>query len=293
MLYKELIPFIETKLKAGGIHPDDVSAETRIIAADMGNVTVSAAAISPDTEISSARLAAVNKTVNARIFDRVPLQYLVPFWDWYGIKLKLTTGVLCPRQETELIVDIALDYCKENALTAPVIADLCSGSGNIAIALKKNLPQGKVYAVENSALAVPTLLFNCKHNDTDVSFVQGSVLEKATLLKFRDDYGSPIGLDVIVSNPPYLTKAEMNTLQPELVHEPDVALYGGMDGLDYYRVMIPLWKTLLKKGGLMLFEIGENQGREVRKFFRESGFEDMKIHKDYGGNDRAVSGIKD
>jgi release factor glutamine methyltransferase len=290
MLYKEIIPFIETKLKAGGVNADDVGAEARIIAADIGNVTVTSAAISPDSEVSSGRLAAVNKTVNARIFDRVPLQYLVSYWDWHGIKLKLTTGVLCPRQETEMLVDLALDYCKQEQIAAPVIADLCSGSGNIAAALKKNLPQGKVYAVENSALAVPTMLFNFKLNETDIGFIQGSVLEKSTLLKFRDDYGAPITLDVIVSNPPYLTKAEMNSLQPELKHEPDVALYGGMDGLDYYRMMIPLWKPLLKKGGLMLFEIGADQGREVRKLLRESGYEDLKIHKDYGGNDRVVSG---
>jgi release factor glutamine methyltransferase len=290
MLYKDLIPYIQEKLRAGGINADDVKTEAQIIACDIGGVTVTAAAVSPETEVLPGRKSAVDKTVNARIFDRVPLQYMVPFWEWYNIKLKLVPGVLCPRQETELLIDIAKDFCEKQSLSKPVIADLCSGSGNIAVALSKNIPGSVVYAVENSALAVPTLKFNCKHNEADVLFIQGSVLDRTTLLKFRDEYGGAILLDMIVSNPPYLSKAEMGMIAHELRHEPDVARYGGLDGLDFYRVIIPLWKPLLKPGGLILFEIGADQGREVRKLLREVGYTDMAIHKDFGGCDRAVSG---
>jgi release factor glutamine methyltransferase len=289
MQNKELIPYIESKLRAGGIAADDVKTEAQIIASDLAGVTITAAAVNPDGEVQTGRMAAVNKIINARIFDRTPLQYMVPFWEWYGIKLKLVSGVLCPRQETELLVDKIREYVRAEGIEKPVIADLCTGSGNIAIALKKNIPDSRIFAVENSALAVPTFKFNCKHNNTDIIFVQGSVFEKTTLIKFKDDYGAAILLDVLVCNPPYLTKLEMNTLQPELKHEPEAALYGGLDGLDYYRFIIPLWKPLIKPGGLIIFEIGSEQARDVSKLLRNAGYNQITVHKDFGGNDRAVS----
>jgi release factor glutamine methyltransferase len=291
MLYSELLPFIENKLINGGIPKADAKAEARIIASDIGELPVGALLANPNAEVVSGRLNAMNKTINTRIFERVPLQYLVPLWEWYNIKLKLVTGVLCPRQETEILIDIIAEYIKENGIEKPAILDLCTGSGNIAIALKKMYPEATVYALENSTLAIPTFKFNCNYNNVDINFVQGSVLEQSTLVKFIDRHGAPIPFDVIVSNPPYLTKLEMNTLQPELKHEPEVALYGGMDGLDFYRTISAIWKSNLKANGMIIYEVGSEQAKEVRRILNRAGYKDFKTHKDLMENDRAVSAI--
>jgi release factor glutamine methyltransferase len=307
MLYKEIIPYIENKLKSGGINRDDVASEARIIAEDIGGITTQAAVVSPDTEILSGRLNAVNKIINTRIYDRIPLQYLVPLWDWYGVKLKLADGVLCPRQETELLVDMiktrasevaaeieAKKAAEEKIADEPFsVLDLCTGSGNIAIAVKKQLPKAIVYAVDNSTLVTPMFKYNCTLNETEITFIQGSVTEQTTLAKMHDENGLPLRFDVIVCNPPYLTKLEMNNLQPELKHEPEAALYGGFDGLDFYRTIPILWKNNLKDGGLILFEIGSEQGKDVRRILNKAGYTNIKITPDYGGNDRAVSAIKE
>ncbi|MDR0903245.1 MAG: peptide chain release factor N(5)-glutamine methyltransferase [Ruminococcus sp.] len=292
MLYKEILPYIEKKLKGGGINPDDIKTEAQIIADDIGGLTLAAITVNPDKEILPGKLTAMEKVINTRVFDRVPLQYLVPLWDWYGIKLKLADGVLCPRQETELLIDIISDKMEEKSFDSPLILDLCTGSGNIAIMLKKLFPKSTVYAVENSPMAVPMFKFNCKYNETEINFVQGNVMEQTTLAKFHDEVGTPLLFDIVVSNPPYLTKIEMNTLQPELKHEPEVALYGGFDGLDFYRVIPVLYKDYIKEGGLLIFEIGQEQGKDVRRIMNKAGYKDIKVVRDLGDNDRAVLGIK-
>jgi release factor glutamine methyltransferase len=291
MLYSELLPYIENKLTSGGIPKEDAKTEAKVIASDIGEIQIGSLLANPNTEIMPGRLNAINKTINTRIFERIPLQYLVPMWEWYNVKLKLVTGVLCPRQETEILIDIIADFIKENGIEKPAILDLCTGSGNIAIALKKMFPESTIYAVENSTLAIPTFKFNCNYNNVEINFVQGSVLEQSTLVKFIDRHGAPIAFDIIVSNPPYLTKLEMNTLQPELKHEPDVALYGGIDGLDFYRSISTVWKDNLKKDGMILYEVGQEQAKEVRRILNKAGYKDFKTHKDLMDNDRAVSAI--
>jgi release factor glutamine methyltransferase len=188
-----------------------------------------------------------------------------------------------------MLINIIRSYWKEFGERPPVIADLCSGSGNIAITLKGLFPDGAIYAVENSPLAIPTFKTNCEINNADVNLITGSVLEAATTEKFRFSGGETRRADIIVCNPPYLTKIEMNTLQPELKHEPEAALYGGLDGLDFYRTIPVLWKEAIIPGGLLIFEIGADQARDVRRILTKAGFERITVQKDLSGNDRVVT----
>ena len=212
-----------------------------------------------------------------------PLQYLIGEWEFYGLTLKVGEGVLIPRQDTETLVDTVLKKAtKDDPLIA---ADLCAGSGCIALALEKHLSFGKIYAVEKSPEAMSYLEHNIKLNNSAVVPVLADVTDEQTVNGFEM-------LDVIVSNPPYLTKEDMQALQKEVTFEPQSALFGGDDGLEFYRTIIRLWKSRLKQGGLIAFEIGADMQDEVMTMLVRHGFENVRAAKDVCGIFRCVTGFK-
>lgn len=155
-----------------------------------------------------------------------PLQYILGEWEFFGYRFKVGEGVLIPRPDTETLVEQVIEICRSNKLESPKIADLCSGSGCIAVTLKKEIPQAQVYAVELSDKALPYIRVNSELNHADIHIVQADVL----LEKTAEESGN---LDIIVSNPPYLTGQDMKCLQTEVAFEPEMALFGGEDGLDF------------------------------------------------------------
>lgn len=210
-----------------------------------------------------------------------PLQYILGEWEFYGIRLFIGEGVLIPRPDTERLVEIVLERC--GMLPHPRILDLCTGSGCIAIALKANLPGADVHAVELSDRALSYAKQNAAFHQMDITFTQGDVLQAETAAGFSD-------VDVIVSNPPYLTTAEMQHLQRELEYEPASALAAGEDGLIFYRGITRLWKHSLKPGALLAYEIGEQQGEAVAALLAEQGFAEIQVLQDYAHHDRVVVG---
>ncbi len=212
-----------------------------------------------------------------------PLQYLLGEWEFYGMRLFVGKGVLIPRPDTEALADAVLEHAKK--LDAPQIADLCSGSGCIALALEANLPQARVYAVEKSPEALVYLQKNAAYHSSRAEILHADVLEPQTAERFRQ-------LDVIVSNPPYLTAAEMQELQTEVRHEPEMALAGiTEDGLHFYREITRLWKKTLKKGGMLAYEAGDGQTEEIAGILRENGFANVTVRNDLAGNPRVVEGF--
>jgi len=214
-----------------------------------------------------------------------PLQYLLGQWEFFGFPVNVGEGVLIPRPDTETLVEQIIDICKKNHLESPEIADLCSGSGCIAIALKKHIPGAKVYAVELSDEALVYLRQNVSVNNTDIEIIQGDVLDENFSRRFS-------GLDIIVSNPPYLTGEEMQSLQTEVSYEPEKALYGGTDGLDFYRRMTALWKNSLKTGGWLAYEFGMGQHDAVKEILENNSFTDIELRIDGGGIIRTAAGRK-
>lgn len=214
-----------------------------------------------------------------------PLQYLLGQWEFFGFPVKVGEGVLIPRPDTETLVEQIIDICKKNHLESPEIADLCSGSGCIAIALKKHIPGAKVYAVELSDEALVYLRQNVSDNNADIEIIQGDVLDVNFSRRFS-------GLDIIVSNPPYLTGEEMQSLQTEVSYEPEKALYGGTDGLDFYRRMTFLWKDSLKTGGWLAYEFGMGQHDDVKEILENNSFTDIELRIDGGGIIRTAAGRK-
>jgi len=215
--------------------------------------------------------------------DGEPLQYLVGEWEFYGLTFKVGEGVLIPRQDTETLVDVVLKKApKDRALT---VIDLCSGSGCIAVALEKKLNCNRVLGVELSDAALEYLKQNIALNESKVEAVKGDVTDAETAEKL------PLA-DIITANPPYLTGEDMKVLQKEVTFEPSGALFGGEDGLDFYRQILINFKSRLKQGGLLAFEIGIGMEEDVMTMMIRHGFENVRAYKDACGVFRCIAGYK-
>ena len=210
-----------------------------------------------------------------------PLQYLLGEWPFLGLTLEVGEGVLIPREETELLVRTAAGLLKERK--APKIADLCSGSGAVALGLGLLLPGARIAAVEKYQDALSYLRRNIERTGfPDVQAVRLDVLDPQAADGFS-------GLDAVVSNPPYVCAGEIGTLQPEVRREPREALDGGDDGLAFYRAIAKIWLPKLKPGGIAAVEIGEGQAENVKKLFAAE-LDDIRVYRDFNGFDRVVSG---
>ncbi len=208
-----------------------------------------------------------------------PLQYVIGRWDFYESEFHVGRGVLIPRPETEELTELVLDNAKR--LCRPVVFDLCSGSGCIGISIAKALPSSTVYCVEKSEEALQYLLKNAE-SISNVKVVNSDI-----------NYPSDIGnADIIVSNPPYIKSSDLSTLQSEVQFEPSMALDGGADGLDFYRIIAEKWNSNLKENGMLFLEIGEDQGEAVYEILEKQGFKEIEVIKDMYGNNRMVKSVK-
>ena len=236
---------------------------------------------SPKAEAETAQGLVAFKVMIQKRCGGYPLQYILGEWEFYGITVKVGEGVLIPRQDTETLVEAVI---RKNRNKSPVIVDLCSGSGCIALALEKELSPKEVYAVEKSEKAAFFLNENIILNNSSVKPIKGDCLEKTLI-------GSLPAADIIVCNPPYLTKGDMDQLQREVTYEPKEALFGGEDGLDFYRDITRAYKTRLAHNGMLAFEVGYTQAEEVMEILIQAGFEDVRAYEDYCGVKRAVLGF--
>jgi release factor glutamine methyltransferase len=212
-----------------------------------------------------------------------PLQYILGEWQFLGMMLEVGEGVLVPREETELLVRTAAEMLKERE--NPQIADLCAGTGAVALGLASLLPDARVKAVEKFPAAMRFLRRNIKK--TGLSRVEAVLLD---VLDAASTEGFP-ALDAVVSNPPYVRREEIPTLQREVQREPHEALDGGEDGLVFYRAIAEIWLPKLKPGGVAAVEIGEGQAEDVAKLFAGT-LEKIHVFRDLNGIERVVSGMR-
>ena len=207
-----------------------------------------------------------------------PLQYIVGNWEFFGRKFFVGEGVLIPRQETELLCECVMKFFSKRE--PPKIIDLCSGSGCIAITLAKELPDSDVTAVELYDGAFGYLEKNNAYHGNCVKTIKADAL-----LTFGE-------FDCVVSNPPYVSDKYMENLQKEVTFEPKTSVWGGADGLDFYRAIAKNWYPNIKTGGFIAFEIGDEQGRAVEAILKENGYYGVSVWEDYSGLDRIVTGMK-
>ena len=218
-----------------------------------------------------------------RCLDGEPLAYIIGEWDFYGLTFKVDRSVLIPRSDTERLCELVIEQAKERV--SPRILDLCCGSGCIGIAAAHTVEDARVTAIDLSDGA----LHITRENARDLGVSSRLLTMKADVM-----HAPPRGLgqfDIIVSNPPYVTEDEMQMLDRSVADfEPHEALYGGEDGLDFYRAISEKWKAALAPGGRLYFEVGIGQADAVLRIMRTQGFGDIQVVKDHNDIPRVVFG---
>ena len=217
-----------------------------------------------------------------RLMAGEPIAYIMGQWEFYGLPLHVSMDVLIPRDDTCAVAELAIKqglFLNQD----PRVLDICCGSGCIGLAIASRVKDAKVTLADLSREALAVAKENTALNKLSgrVRCVQADALKEpsAFLGKF----------DMIVSNPPYITAADMEELPPSVKnYEPHMALYGGEDGLDFYRSIAKNYRAALKPGGFMAFEFGEGQGDDVCSILEENGYTILDRTRDYNGRERAV-----
>lgn len=214
------------------------------------------------------------KIINDKINEGYPLQYAIGKWNFYGLDLLVDKRALIPRYETEILVDLIINDNSNNKK----VLDIGTGSGAISLALSKNLKDSKVIGVDISKNAIDLANENkIKLNINNVEFKESDIFSNI------DDK-----FDIIVSNPPYINKEDFEKLDKKLYYEPQNALYGGEDGLYFYKKIIKNAKNFLNKNGKIYLEIGYDQKDSISNLLEEYGYKQIKSYKDFNDFDRII-----
>ena len=209
----------------------------------------------------------------------VPLQHITHTQEFMKMDFYVDENVLIPRPDTEILVEEVINIAKK--MDKPKILDLCTGSGAIAISIAKNVPNAEVYAIDISEKALNVASKNAQRLETKVKFIKSDLFKNLKNMKF----------DIIVSNPPYIKREVIETLDKQVKdYEPYNALEGGVDGLDFYRAITKQAKEYLKKGGILAYEVGHDQSKDVSKLMEMDGYTNIYTLKDLQQIDRVVIG---
>ena len=275
--YRKLFAKALDLLKSSGI--ENVEYDIKAILTDTFGLDLNKFILDMDNEFEP------DKDLEAKYLSRIekrkmhsPLQYIINKQNFYGLDFYVDESVLIPRYDTENIVDRIVKDCKENKCLS--VLDLCTGSGCIAVCLKKNGFE-KVYAADISDKALSVAKHNADLNNADIIFLQSDLYE---------NFPKEIRFDIIVSNPPYISTDKIAELETQVKDfEPKLALDGGKDGLDFYKKILKLSKDFINKSGRLYLEIGYDQAKEVVDLAKKEGYYNIQIIKDLSGRDRGMS----
>ena len=282
--WKDVIRLASEYLQRRGVPDPQVAAEllsARLLKCGRGFL-----APHMDKTVPEAHLDAMRRAM-MRLVKGEPLQYVLGEWDFRTLTLKCDRRALIPRPETEELVERALGHLKAvyggDDAPAPFVVDVGTGSGCIILSIAKEFGKGVFLGTDISAEAV-----SLARENAALCGMESSV--KFAVADGLDEF-DPESVDVIVSNPPYITTADCEGLDPRVKdHEPRSALDGGVSGLDFYERFVGDAMNVLKPGGALFFEIGDGQGAALREMFEAYGFSDVKIEQDFAGHDRYASG---
>ena len=224
-----------------------------------------------------------------RLATQEPIQYILGYTEFYGLPFKVSPDVLVPRQETEELVDLIIKTQLKAANQDLSILDIGTGSGCIAVALSKFMPNSKVYALDVSKPAIEMAEYNAALNDVDVTFLTYDVLSSKAP-HFSEADRTFNDFDIIVSNPPYVRELEVSEMKLNVLnYEPKLALFvPDDDALVFYKAIAELAKQYLKKGGWLFFEINQYLGSEMRALLKNYGFKNIDLLNDINGNQRML-----
>lgn len=280
---REAIRWAASFLKECGIAKENSLEESRMLFGLVSNKTRVQLLTTLDMELRQNIWEEYVKLIRRR-GNNEPLQYITGQQEFMSLPFYVNSAVLVPRWDTEILVEEGISLLNDKA--KPLILDLGTGSGAIAVSLAYYLPEARIHAVDISNDALEIARINAKENgvDTRIRFYEGDMF---TVLKEKKAY------DLIVSNPPYISEDEMQELPPDVKQEPRQALAGGADGLDYYWCIAENAGQYLADNGRLLVEIGYTQGVKVQELLEKNSWQNVRIIKDLGGRDRVVSAWKD
>ena len=225
-------------------------------------------------------IANIENIIRQRL-DNLPLPYILKEWDFYGHTFRISKDTLIPRQDSELLIDIIL---QKYDLNSPLeILDLGTGSGIIGITLAKNFKKSNVLLADISIKAIKVAKKNIEANYLqNIRYVHSNWFENVDNTMF----------DIIVSNPPYISKEDPHLKQPELIKQPQVALVSDDEGLQDIKVIVGNASEYLRKMGILLIEHGYNQANKVKQIFTDNKFNQIEQHKDINNKIRVTVGVK-
>lgn len=284
MTYRELYEYGKQKLEAAGVA--EAALDARLLLEYICHTDRNELFVHADRERGSME-EQFYRTVIEKRAARIPLQHIVGEQEFMGLCFKVNEHTLIPRQDTEILVEEAMHHLGDGMR----ILDVCTGSGCILLSLLKYSNECEGVGIDLSGQALMTARENAERLRLEAVFLEGDLF--APLADFVSDKTTDRLFDMIISNPPYIETAVIDTLMPEVrEHEPVMALDGGEDGLYFYRKIVAEAPVHMRKGAHLLFEIGCEQGEAVTNLMREAGFAQVETFKDYAGLDRVVSGVK-
>ena len=294
-LTRSVLVDIELRLKNAGVPSPRFDAES-LVAFCLG---IERTRVGLVKEIDEDKYRELEKLVEKRV-RRIPLQHLLGEQGFRRLVLEVGPGVFIPRPETEILVEASVRYLKDLNNERNIVIDLCSGSGAIALAIATEISNSDVYAVEKSSDAFSYLTKNISNNSQKLIEVNSKVITinssiRNPIPELEDLKGN---VDAVVSNPPYIP-SKMIPREPEVKeHEPELALYGGQDGLDLVRLVISQAKKLLKPGGFIAIEHADVQGSNVEEtgvpflLLESKAFKNVEDRRDLNGLPRYSVGVK-
>lgn len=275
--------YIDTRniLREHGV--ESANLEARLIVANAAGKTNSELVRDFMLYTSEDIIAGAERMIRRRL-EGEPLAYILGSWEFCGLEMNVTPDVLIPRIDTEILVQQAVDAFL-GRMNNPRVLDLCCGSGCIGCAIAHQLPMSRIVMVDLSSKALRVARSN----------VMKCMLGAKVACVHADVFRPPppqIGtFDLIVSNPPYIRTMDILTLDPSVRdYEPMEALDGGPDGYDFYEAILKHWKSCLRDGGYLMFEVGEEQSERVMDLMRLAGFHNVKATLDTGHTERVISG---
>lgn len=256
----------------------DATVDAWLLAEEVLGITRAQYFINPQRLVDKEDADKFFKFIDMRC-NKIPLQHITGKQEFMGLSFNVNEDVLIPRQDTELLVESVLNYLKQKMKGKKVkVLDMCTGSGCIAISIKKLAENVDVTAVDLSQKALKVAIDNANQLDAKVTFIESDLFENVS-----GKY------DIIVSNPPYISKSDIETLMEEVKnHEPMMALDGDEDGLKFYKKISEKLNEYLSDGGMIFYEIGYDQGKTVPDILKQYNFKDINVYKDLSGNDRVV-----
>lgn len=268
------------RLKSAGINDYEISAE--IILRDILDLSRSELILKTDRRVDSDKINEYKSLIEKRS-KRIPLQYLIKYIEFYNVRIKCDRRVLIPRPETEILVETVIKRLSD--IESPLILDIGTGSGNIAISLAKNIADSTVTGVDISEEALELARINVELNDIrgKLNLLSGDIKD--------DNFVRSLGrFDCVVSNPPYVSETEMNQLQPEVIEfEPRIALFAPDDPLSFFKIILRSIPDILLPGGLLAFEVGLGQAEDVADLM-SGKFEGIELIRDLADMNRVVVG---